>query len=140
MPNERPLRAACCAPVACRLQALTDSSPSPAPLSTQRVRAEGLPGATGAVFTTLPGGFDNPWHPCPSPQWVVCLSGSWWVEASDGARRELRAGELLWQDNTAACPAAKVPRHYSGCGASGCAQMIVQAEAFQPTVDAPGPW
>eukprot|EP00958_Prasinococcus_capsulatus_P025409 scaffold4280_cov385-Prasinococcus_capsulatus_cf.AAC.8 len=50
----------------------------------QAVRDKELPAATKIVFTEIGPSFDNPWHPCPAPQFVTVLSGTWWVETSDG--------------------------------------------------------
>ena len=46
------------------------------------------------VFTVQPVGWVGEWHENPAPQWIVPLSGSWWVEAMDGTRVELGPGEL----------------------------------------------
>ena len=46
------------------------------------------------VFTVQPVGWLGEWHENPAPQWIVPLSGAWWVEAMDGTRREFGPGEL----------------------------------------------
>ena len=46
------------------------------------------------VFTVQPVGWVGDWHENPAPQWIVVLSGAWWVEAMDGTRVEMKAGEF----------------------------------------------
>ncbi len=46
------------------------------------------------VFTVQPVGWVGDWHENPAPQWIVPLSGRWWVEAMDGTRIEMGPGEL----------------------------------------------
>ena len=51
-------------------------------------------GATQIIFSELPADFDGDWHENPHPQWIIPLSGGWWVETMDGTRVEMRAGEI----------------------------------------------
>jgi len=51
-------------------------------------------GAATVVFVVLPVGWVGEWHENPAPQWILPLSGRWWVEAMDGARIEMGPGEL----------------------------------------------
>jgi hypothetical protein len=51
-------------------------------------------GEATAVFTVQPVGWVGDWHENPAPQWIVPLSGRWWVEAMDGTRVEMGPGEL----------------------------------------------
>ncbi|MGB3800821.1 MAG: cupin domain-containing protein [Lewinella sp.] len=51
-------------------------------------------GATQIIFSELPAGFDGDWHENPAPQWIIPISGGWWVETMDGTRVEMREGEL----------------------------------------------
>ncbi len=51
-------------------------------------------GATQIIFSELPADFDGDWHENPHPQWIIPLSGGWWVETMDGKRTEMRVGEL----------------------------------------------
>ncbi len=46
------------------------------------------------VFTVQPVGWVGDWHENPAPQWIVPLSGRWWVEAMDGTRVEMGPGEI----------------------------------------------
>jgi hypothetical protein len=48
-----------------------------------------------SVMTTVqPVGWRGDWHENPAPQWIVPLSGRWWVEAMDGERHEFGPGEF----------------------------------------------
>lgn len=47
------------------------------------------------VFTVQPVGWVGDWHENPAPQWIVVLSGRWWIESMDGTRIEQGAGRIL---------------------------------------------
>ena len=49
---------------------------------------------TGLVVTQQVG--ENPWHFCPSPQFVVTLEGSWYIRTSDGKTTTFRPGDVLY--------------------------------------------
>ncbi len=51
-------------------------------------------GEATVVFTVQPVGWVGEWHENPAPQWIVPLSGRWWVEAMDGTRVEMGPGEF----------------------------------------------
>lgn len=53
-------------------------------------------GATQIIFSELPADFDGDWHENPHPQWIIPISGGWWVETMDGQRVELREGDLAF--------------------------------------------
>ncbi|NJC27374.1 cupin domain-containing protein [Neolewinella antarctica] len=53
-----------------------------------------MKGATQIIFSELPADFDGDWHENPQPQWIIPLTGGWWVETMDGQRVEMRVGEL----------------------------------------------
>jgi hypothetical protein len=44
------------------------------------------------VFTVQPVGWVGEWHENPAPQWIVVLSGRWFIESMDGTRIEQGAG------------------------------------------------
>lgn len=46
------------------------------------------------VFTVQPVGWVGEWHENPAPQWIVVLSGRWWIESMDGTRIEQGPGEF----------------------------------------------
>jgi hypothetical protein len=53
------------------------------------------------VFTVQPVGWVGDWHENPAPQWIVVLSGRWWVEAMDGTRIEQGPGEFCLGEDQA---------------------------------------
>lgn len=53
-----------------------------------------MKGAANIIFSELPADFDGDWHENPQPQWIVPLTGGWWVETMDGQRTEMRVGEF----------------------------------------------
>ena len=86
------------------------------------------------MVTVLPVGWTGDWHENPRPQWIVPLSGRWWVESMDGTRREFGPGELsLGADQN--CREQEGRRgHRSGAvGDVPAVLMLVQYE------DGPGP-
>jgi hypothetical protein len=46
------------------------------------------------LFTVLPVGWIGSWHENPKAQWIVPLSGRWFVESMDGQRIEMGCGEI----------------------------------------------
>jgi hypothetical protein len=57
-------------------------------------QSEKTSGAMSAIVTVQPVGWVGDWHENPKPQWIIPLSGRWFVEAMDGARIEMGPGEL----------------------------------------------
>lgn len=51
-------------------------------------------GDATVVFVVLPDAWVGEWHENPAPQWIVPLSGRWFVESMDGTRVEFGPGEL----------------------------------------------
>ncbi|HEY5205098.1 MAG TPA: hypothetical protein VIJ63_10920 [Roseiarcus sp.] len=60
--------------------------------------------AATTVFTVQPVGWVGDWHENPGPQWIVPLSGRWWVEAMDGKRVEMGPGGLSFGEDQACEP------------------------------------
>ena len=55
-------------------------------------------GAMSTMVTVQPVGWVGEWHENPKPQWIIPLSGRWFVEAMDGTRVEMGAGrDFLWR-------------------------------------------
>lgn len=46
------------------------------------------------VVTVQPVGWVGDWHENPAPQWIIPISGRWWVESMDGTRIEMGPGDL----------------------------------------------
>ena len=51
-------------------------------------------GAMSTLVTVLPPGWVGEWHENPHPQWIIPLSGRWFVESMDGQCIEMGTGEL----------------------------------------------
>lgn len=51
-------------------------------------------GEATIIFSVQPVGWVGDWHENPAPQWIVPLSGKWWVESMDGQRVEMGPGEV----------------------------------------------
>ena len=51
------------------------------------------PGAT-VLVVVQPVGWVGEWHENPKPQWIIPLSGRWFVETMDGKRVEMGPGEV----------------------------------------------
>lgn len=90
------------------------------------------------VFTVQPVGWVGEWHENPAPQWIVPLSGRWWVEAMDGSRVEMGPGELsLGEDQGCQEGAQGRKGHRSGTiGDQPAVLMTVQLHV--PPIHRPG--
>ena len=51
------------------------------------------------VFTVQPVGWVGEWHENPAPQWIVVLSGRWFIESMDGTRIEQGPGEFSFGED-----------------------------------------
>jgi len=51
------------------------------------------------VFTVQPVGWAGDWHENPAPQWIVVLSGHWWIESMDGTRIDQGPGEVSFGED-----------------------------------------
>lgn len=94
-------------------------------------------GTFSVLFVVLPPGWFGDWHENPKPQWVIPLSGAWYVEAMDGQRRSFGPGEIHFGEDQDTRARDGRKGHLSGTtGGEPCVQMIVQHEAA-PTVNQP---
>ena len=85
------------------------------------------------MITVQPVGWTGTWHENPKPQWIVPLSGRWFVEAMDGTRVEMGAGEIsLGADQN--CQERDGKRgHRSGTiGEEPAVLMVIQFEEAPP--------
>ncbi len=80
------------------------------------------------VFTVQPVRWVGDWHENPAPQWIIVLSGRWWVEAMDGTRVEMGSGELSFgEDQGCVMDAAGRKGHRSGTiGSEPAVLMTIQ--------------
>ena len=89
-------------------------------------------GETTVMFTVLPVGWTGDWHENPRPQWILPLSGTWFVEAMDGSRKEMGPGELaLGQDQNCKTIDGKTGHMSGTVGDVPAVLMIVQFETPQ---------
>jgi len=96
--------------------------------------------STGAtvVFTVQPVGWVGEWHENPAPQWILPISGRWWVEAMDGTRVEMGPGDLsLGEDQGCIADNQQRKGHRSGViGDEPAVLMTVRLDVA--AVHAPG--
>ncbi|WP_343528934.1 hypothetical protein [Sphingomonas sp.] len=50
----------------------------------------------GVKYLVMPVGWQGAWHESPAPQWVIPLSGRWFLESAAGERIEMGPGDLHW--------------------------------------------
>lgn len=82
------------------------------------------------LFATLPVGWVGEWHENPKPQWIIPLSGCWFVETMDGTRVEMGVGEASFGADQNTKPNHEGHRgHLSGTvGDKPAKLMIIQLE------------
>ncbi len=81
-------------------------------------------------FTVLPVGWVGGWHPNPKPQWIIPLSGRWYVESMDGQRVEMGPGEVSFGEDQQSRERDGRKGHSSGTvGNEPAILMLVQMEA-----------
>lgn len=82
------------------------------------------------MFTVLPVGWVGEWHPNPKPQWIVPLSGRWFVESMDGQRVEMGPGDISFGEDQKCVERNGKKGHLSGTvGDSPAVLMLVQLES-----------
>jgi hypothetical protein len=101
-------------------------SPGAAPSWIDR---QSTPGAN-VVVLVLPVGWVGEWHENPKPQWIIPLSGRWFVETMDGKRVEMGPGEVSFGGDQNTKPDAQGRKgHRSGTvGDQPAVTMLVQLE------------
>jgi hypothetical protein len=90
---------------------------------------QSTPGAT-VLVVVQPVGWVGEWHENPKPQWIIPLSGRWFVETMDGKRVEMGPGEVSFGGDQNTKPDAQGRRgHRSGTvGNQPSVNLIVQLE------------
>ncbi|MEH2311750.1 MAG: hypothetical protein V7K35_10190 [Nostoc sp.] len=92
-------------------------------------------GAT-ITFSVLPVGWVGNWHENPKPQWVIPLSGRWFVETMDGQRVEMGPGEISFgEDQGTKANAQGNKGHLSGTVGDEPAVLIMVQLEETPTVE-----
>lgn len=83
-------------------------------------------GAT-VMVTVLPVGWTGDWHENPKPQWIIPLSGKWFVESMDGERNEFGPGEISFGEDQGCTTQGDKTGHRSGTvGDQPAVLMLVQ--------------
>ncbi len=86
-------------------------------------------GKFSVSFTVLPIGWFGDWHESPKAQWVIPLSGSWFIETMDGRRVTFGPGGIHLGEDIGCTTIEGKTGHLSGVvGDEPCVQMIVQYE------------
>jgi hypothetical protein len=79
------------------------------------------------VFTVQPVGWVGDWHENPAPQWIVVLSGRWFIESMDGTRIEQGPGEFSLGEDQGCTDLGGRKGHRSGTvGDVPCALMCIR--------------
>jgi hypothetical protein len=86
------------------------------------------------LVTVLPAGWIGNWHENPRPQWIVPLSGRWFVETMDGTRVEMGPGDISFGEDQNTRTVDGKRGHLSGTiGSEPAVLMLVQFETA-PTI------
>ncbi|MEL6937781.1 MAG: cupin domain-containing protein [Cyanobacteria bacterium J06598_1] len=99
-----------------------------------------MSGNTEILFCTLPVGWVGDWHENPRPQWIVPISGTWYVETMDGDRVEMGPGDVSFggDQNTRENEQGQ-KGHVSGCvGNEPAKLMVIQLKADDYLAARPG--
>ena len=93
-------------------------------------------GAMSVAVMVLPVGWVGDWHENPKPQWIIPLSGVWFVETMDGIRAEMGVGELSFGGDQNCRVVDGKTGHRSGTvGDAPAVLMVVQYNnALAPTL------
>ena len=85
-------------------------------------------GDATVLIGCLPAGWVGEWHGNPKPQWIVPLSGRWFVETTDGTRVDMGPGEVSFGGDQSTKPdEAGRQGHRSGTvGGVPAVLMVVQ--------------
>jgi hypothetical protein len=86
-------------------------------------------GEASVMVTVQPVGWVGTWHENPKPQWIIPLSGRWFVESMDGQRVEMGPGEISFGEDQNTRPVDGRRGHRSGTvGPEQAVLMVVQFE------------
>ncbi|HEV3298450.1 MAG TPA: hypothetical protein VG055_02365 [Planctomycetaceae bacterium] len=113
----------------CELSAFQLQSISPG-ASPSWIDKQTAQGAT-VLMVVQPVGWVGEWHENPKPQWIIPLSGHWFVETMDGTRVEMGPGEISFGGDQNTKPDARGRRgHRSGTvGNQPSINLIVQLQS-----------
>ena len=111
----------------CAIETFTSQSISP-PAAPQWQHRLAL-GDAVVLVTVQPVGWTGAWHENPKPQWIIPLSGRWFVETMDGQRVEMGPGDISFGEDQCTRADEKGRKgHLSGTvGDEPAVLMIVQS-------------
>lgn len=90
-------------------------------------------GAMTLLVTVQPVGWIGTWHENPKPQWIVPLSGRWFVESMDGQRVEMGPGEFSFGGDQKCVERDGRLGHRSGTvGDTPAVLMVIQLDDAPP--------
>lgn len=79
------------------------------------------------MITVQPVGWVGTWHENPAAQWIIPLSGRWFVESMDGTRVEMGPGEISFGEDQNTTETDGRVGHLSGTvGEEPAVLMVVQ--------------
>jgi hypothetical protein len=93
-------------------------------------------GEATVVFTVQPVGWVGDWHENPAPQWIVVLSGRWWIESMDGTRIEQGPGEFSLGEDQGSIASGGRKGHRSGTVGTEPA-MLMTVQMHVPALRSP---
>ena len=101
-----------------------------------------LDSAAHVMYSVLPVGWEGDWHENPEPQWIIPLSGRWFVETMDGTRVEMGPGEISFGADQNTKPDADGRKgHRSGTvGDEPAVLMLVQLKDERWVATPPETW
>jgi len=86
-------------------------------------------GAMTVMITVQPVGWIGEWHENPKPQWIIPLSGRWFVESMDGERVEMGPGEISFgADQNTRARDGRMGHRSGTIGDQPAVLMVVQLE------------
>jgi hypothetical protein len=89
------------------------------------------------MVTVQPVGWIGIWHENPKPQWIIPLSGRWFVESMDGRRVEMGPGEISFGEDQNTREVDGKRGHLSGTvGDAPAVLMVIQFDS-PPTLASP---
>jgi hypothetical protein len=90
------------------------------------------------VVTVMPTGWVGVWHENPKPQWIIPLSGRWFVQSMDGKRVEMGPGEISFGEDQNTKPDAQGHKgHVSGTVGNAPAVLMLVQFSEPPTIEQP---
>jgi len=113
---------------------LKSIEPPASPQWLDRMKGNGA----AVIITVLPAGWTGPWHENPKPQWIIPLSGRWFVETLDGKRTEMGSGDVSFGEdqNSKPNPQGQIG-HLSGTVGEKPAVLMIVQSGDSPTLNEP---